>query len=826
MTQPLRLLILPLLIAASLALSGCKSAEEKAEDYYQSGLALLAKGDEDRAMIEFRNVFQYNGFHKAARKTYADTLVKEGKVQEAYSQYLRLIEQYPATAEVRQTLAEIAIDRGDWTEAERHGRAAITLAPDVPGVQAIKLALDYRAAVLARDETARSKIADAARALLVTLPDNKIARRIVIDRLISGPDQMQALPEIDAALQLDPAALEYHMLKFRLLAQANDVKGAGDELKQMVDLFPDNTEVRGALIGWYMVQKDFDGAEAFLRKLAGDPAGSAEAHLTLVQFLKVARGSDAARAELDKLIAANPGTANAQLYGALRAMIDFEAGKTTEAIAAMEAIVKAAAPSDQTRRIKSMLAHLLDATGNRVGARALVEEILVDDPSNVEALKLRGGWFIADDKPGDAIVDLRAALDQSPRDAAILTLMAGAYERDGSLDLAGEQLARAVEVSGAAADESLRYAQFLLRQGRPQVAETVLVNARQVSPANPALLGALAQYYLGQSQWSQAQEVVDALKALNLPEQAKAGVQALQAAVLAGQNRVEDSVALLQTQAATGEQANAAVAMIVQTQIRSGKLAEARSYLDGVLAKTPDDKGLRLLSAGLDARMGRPAVAEATYRALIAGDPGADIPVRLLYGQLLAQGKTAAATAVLEAGLLAAPKSPDLRWMKAGELERGGKIAEAIAVYEGLYAEDSGNTVVANNLASLITAHYDDDASLARAEAIARRLRELEVPAFQDTYGWIAFRRGNLDEALSHLEPAAKGLPQDVLTQFHLGMLYDKMGRSADAIAQFERVLSLSGQGDMSGIQPQLATARQALDRLKAAAPATGSTSP
>ena len=128
---------------------------------------------------------------------------------------------------------------------------AITLAPDVPGVQAIKLALDYRAAVLARDETARSKIADAAKTLLVTLPDNKIARRIVIDRLISGPDQMQALPEIDAALQLDPAALEYHMLKFRLLAQANDVKGAGDELKQMVDLFPDNTEVRGALIGWY-----------------------------------------------------------------------------------------------------------------------------------------------------------------------------------------------------------------------------------------------------------------------------------------------------------------------------------------------------------------------------------------------------------------------------------------------------------------------------------------------------------------------------------------------------------------------------------------------
>ncbi|MEO6301399.1 MAG: tetratricopeptide repeat protein, partial [Paracoccaceae bacterium] len=569
-----------------------------------------------------------------------------------------------------------------------------------------------------------------------------------------------------------------------------------------------------------MVQKDYDGAEGFLRKLAGDLTGPVEAHLTLVQFLKVARGTDAARAELDGLIAANGSNANAQLYGAMRATFDFDAGKTTVAITAIQDIVKAAEPSDQTRRIKSMLARMQDATGNRVGARALVEEILAEDPNNVDALKLRGGWFTADDKPGDAIVDLRAALDQSPRDPEILTLMADAYERDGSLDLAGEQLARAVEVSGAAADESLRYAKFLLRQGSPHVAETVLANARQVSPANPAILSALAQFYIGQSEWPQAQEATDVLQNLDLPDNAKAGVQALKAAIMAGQNRVDDSVALLQNEVDTSDQATAAVAMIVRTKIKEGKLDEARTYLDGALAKTPDDKGLRLLSASLDAQMGKTDAAETTYRAMIAADPTSDIPVRQLYTQLIALGKVGPATAVLDAGLTALPKSPDLRWIKAGELERDGKIDDAIAVYEGLYAEDSSNTVVANNLASLITAHHDDDASLARAEAIARRLRELDVPAFQDTYGWIAFRRGNLDEALSHLEPAAKGLPNDVLTQFHLGMLYDKMGRSADAVRQFELVQTLTAKGDPSGIQQQLEITKQALDRLKATAPA------
>ena len=71
-----------------------------------------------------------------------------------------------------------------------------------------------------------------------------------------------------------------------------------------------------------------------------------------------------------------------------------------------------------------MLAQMLSATGNAVGARARIEEVLAEDPTNVEALKMRAAWLIDEDKPGDAIVDLRAALDQAPRDAAILTLMA------------------------------------------------------------------------------------------------------------------------------------------------------------------------------------------------------------------------------------------------------------------------------------------------------------------------------------------------------------------------------------------------------------------
>ena len=46
----------------------------------------------------------------------------------------------------------------------------------------------------------------------------------------------------------------------------------------------------------------------------------------------------------------------------------------------------------------------------------------------------------------------------------------------------------------------------------------------------------------------------------------------------------------------------------------------------------------------------------------------------------------------------------------------------------------------------------------------------MDVPAFQDTYGWIEARRGNYVEALTYLRPAAAGLADDPLAQYHFGL--------------------------------------------------------
>ncbi|MBP1804934.1 tetratricopeptide repeat protein [Rubellimicrobium aerolatum] len=803
--------ILAAALSSVLVLSGCESQEDKAERFYRSALALIEQGDEDRALVELRNVFDNDGFHQEARMAYADINLRRGNVTEAYRHYLLLAEQYPDLGEVRLTLAELAIEQGNWDEAERHGAEALRLLPDDLRAQAVDLALRYHGAVMAGDEARQEEVARQARILLAAHDELGIARRVVIHRLVSGPNPVDAVPVIDRALQDDPDSLDLHMTKFRALVAAEDMDGTGAQLREMYRLFPDNEEVRSSLVRWHLIQGDSAGAEALLRELAGDPTGATGGFVTLIDFIRAARGADAARAEIESLVKANEGTANADLYRTLLAGLDYEAGKADEAVAAIEAVLETAPDSDQTRRIKTTLARMLSDMGNRVGARQRVEEVLEVDQGNVDALKLRAAWAIDEDRPGDAIVDLRTALSQEPRDIEVLTLMAEAHQRDGDLDLAGERLSAAAEVSNFAVEPSLRYAEFLLAQGQATAAETVLSDSRAANPASVEVALRLGQLWLGQNNLPGVEQVAAQLDAIG-SDAAKDAAQRLRAGLAFSSNRTEDGLEMLRTLADQGGGAED-VARAVSAMLRTGSAEEARDFLDQRLSDSPDDFDLRLLDAGLMASEDRIDESEALLRELIALDPTSERATMQLYTLLARTNRAEEATAVLDAGLAASPGSQQLSWMKAAELERSGDIDGAIAIYQSMYDANSFNVVVANNLASLLSQRASSAEDLDRAFAIAKRLEDSREPALMDTYGWILAQRGQHAEALPYLEGAAESLGEDPVVSFHLGMTYHALGRTEEARAALTRALDLAGDRPI----PQMATARETLAALPAA---------
>lgn len=798
--------------SAMLVLAACESSEERAEQFYQDGLELLAEGDVDRAIVSFRNVFRFDGEHFEARKELAEALHDSGKSREGYSQYLRLAEQYPDNAFVRQRLTYMALLAQSWEEADRHGRRALALAPDAEINPQILVSLEYRAAALAEDAPRREALAQQAASLVADDPSDILSRRIVIAHAVAENRPNTVIEAVEPAIEQYPDDIGYYVLKLRALSTLQDEAGIEAQLQEMYKKFPENEDIQRSLVGFYLQRQDFAGAEAFLRDLAGPETGDPDGFIPVIQLIERAKSRDDAKIEIQRLVDVNvENPENVMFFRALLAGYDFEDGAQDKAISDLQALVGDAPSSDLTRRVKNTLANMLLRTGNQVGARALAEEILAEDTSNVAALKLRAQLLIDGDKPDDAIIDLRRALDQSPRDVETLLLLAAAHERNGNIESQGERLAIAVDVSNAGARESLLYSNFLLRQSRVEAARSVLADARNQNPRNVEILSQLARLALADNALGLVRGIIADLE--RIPEDPRAAeiAVALQSAVLLQQDRADEGLALLQEQAGTGGENTGAVFAVIQAQLRSGRIDEARNYLEGLLAESPDDDNLRLINAALYVAEGDPDRSEQILRDMIAGNPNQQTAIGQLYVQLRRSGRVDDARNVLTAGLQDNPDGARLLQYQAGELEAMGDIEGAIAIYEDLYERNSGNVTVANNLASLLSTFRLDAEGLERAAAVARRLRGTDIPAFQDTFGWISYRQENYTEALEYLLPASQGLPSNPLVQYHLGMTYIALGQPENARPLLERALELAGPDT---ILPQMATAREQLEQL------------
>ena len=789
--------------------AACESSEERAEEHFQEGVDLLEAGDVDRALVEFRNVFRLDSTHREARRLYAQAEIDRGNVQQGYSQYLRLVEQHPDDLDARRELTRLALQRGQWEEVERHSPVLIEADAGDAVARLADISLRYRTAVQEEDAAMRAEAVEEARALREELPDSLLISELLADHYTREGRREDALDELDRAIEQTDDPRRLYLMRLALLQEMGDFDAVESTLVDMVELYPDDAEIGATLVRWYLSRDRLKDAETFLRQRA-ETGGSAE-KVDLVRFLQEFRDRDAAIAELDRLLAEDQ--ENETLYRSLRAGLSFEAGQREEAIAELQSIVDAAAEdTDQIRNVKVALAQMLEQTGNSVGARALVEDVLTADPNHTEAVKMQARWLIEADETDEAILALRSALEQSPRDASLMTLMAQAYERSGNRALMAEMLSLAVEVSNRAPAETARFARYLLSDDKVDAAERALVDSLRLNPGNLELLQLLGSIHVEQNDWPRANQVVDTLASLDA-EGASAAANSLRARVLAGQGRNDEVVGFLEQMIESGEAGFGAQVAIVRTHIESGDLDAAREHVESRLAGDPDNPTLRFLKGAVLEASGNREEAEAIFTELTEENPEAVLVWRALYLLQRREGRPDDAAATLERALEANPQSPDLLWMKASALQAAGDLEGALDIYSRMYEQDSSAPIIANNYASLLTLLRNDEESIDRAYAVARRLQGSTVPAFQDTFGWIAYLRGDYEAAIEHLEPAAEALTQDPTVQYHAALAYEAAGRSDDAIEALRRAIELANDGSAL---PQLEDARQKLAELEA----------
>jgi tetratricopeptide (TPR) repeat protein len=766
--------LLPLVL-----LSGCGSPEQRSQDNFDKGMALLQKGDDLNARVALATSLKFNSNRVEAWRALAGINERLKDYAGLFQDLRRIVELDRNDIDTRLRLARIMV-------ANNGNDAALKLLEGAnEGDQSRADIHAIRAAALLRTNDPTGAVKEAEQAIKLQ-PDNLEATLVLASDQSSRGDVNGALHRLDALpaeARNDPRV---SALKVTLYGRKGDLPQTEATLKTLIGTKP---EYQTQLVQLYIAERKFDDAERELRAIAAANPSDSKAGLDVVRFLASFRNANAAKDELEARI-----KAGGDIFPYQMTLVDLSylQGNYADAMSALNSIINTPGSPDHVLAAKVKMAEIAINRKDPSVAEPIIAEVLQKDSRNTGALKLRAIVHMQQRQFDGAIADLREALNNQPKSAELLLLMASAYQLSGKPELAERQYSDAVKSAEWAPGVSLQYVSYLRNKGDLPQAEQVLVETISHNPRNVQLLATLAQLRLARKNWAGALAVADAVRANG--DNAAVADQ-IKAAALAGQNNLDPNIAALEAAHASAPDAVQPVVSLVAAYTRANTPDKAEGLLRDMLKKNPSNAPLLVMLGQTQATAGKVAEAQSSFKDAIAQSPKDEGAYTALSNFYLAQKNFAEAGNILQAGLKERPDSMNLRLAWAGLLISKGDTDGAIAAYEAILKDQPNSPLAANNLASLLIDNRSDKASLDRAATLADVLKASSVPQFQDTVGWIQFKRGNTADATRILEDVAKQASSLAVVHYHLGMSYAAAGQATQAAEQFKTALNLEPDG-------------------------------
>jgi tetratricopeptide (TPR) repeat protein len=774
------------LVIALLMLVGCSSPQERAKGYYEHGLQLLAAHDNKRAEIEFRNAVQYDRKLLPAWQSLA-------KVEELTHNWGALVGALRGVVDLdpndmasRVKLARLLLLAGNVDEALRIVNAATPPNDQNSDLLALKATILFKL-----NDTAGA--AREAHAALKVDPNNAGALFVLAGDRFARGDAQGALQILNSPAMASKSDVGVDLFKLRIFEKTQDLRQAETLLHRLIELYPKQIGFKRELIRLYLVQHRNDDAEKQQRAIIAADPNNVRDQLDLVRLLNTTKGAAAARAQLDTLIKAG---GNVFPYQVALAQFEFAQGELPQSAALLKSLIADPKNSaDQVRTAQLALAEIYVNKNQLNDADAIVSDILNKDARNTNGLKLRAAIRMQRGQLESAISDLRQALNDQPQAVDLMQMLAVAYERSGSIDLAETEYSEAMRVSNFNPPIGLSYVAFLRRRGSLARAEDVLTALATRWPKDVNVLTALGQVRLARQEWPGAQEVAETIKRLgtNAPV-----ADELLGAALAGGNKFNDSITAFQNAYDAAPTAVQPMYALVRAYLAAQKPDQAIAFLQSVLKASPANAEAYVLLGSVQLAEKQPLQAQQSFMMAIQKQPKDAVGYRALTNFYILQKDYDAALKTTNDGLKEQPSSAGLHLALADVLERKGDYEGAITQYENLIKQDPGSIIVANDLASLLSDHRTDKASLDHAKELAASLQKSPVPQFKDTLGWADYRQGDYQAALALIQAAALALPNVALIRYHLGMTYAAVGQTGNAAKEFDAAMSHAPEPDLA----------------------------
>lgn len=649
-----------------------------------------------------------------------------------------------------------------------------------------------------------------------TVDPKHAASQVKLAQLMALQANPEVVREAERRAQAVMAASQGNVDAISTLALAEmrlgETVSAEGHLKEALAQFPKEL-VPAVLMASLKIQgKDFNGAEAILKKLVEQAPKSVNAHLALEKFyrdmgrstdaevwavrgleidpknapllidlasIQMSMGQKAQAEQTYRRLSLLPDKASRSLL----AVFLFGDGRREEAITELKRLVKA---DPEDRAVRTQLISAFLATHRVPEATAVLTEALMRNPQDVDALLQRSQIFLLENKTSAAETDLNNVLRFRPDSAQAHYILARVRQLQGAILNQRRELTRGLELDPTLLVARIDLAESLIKAGDPKAALDLMNAApdRQRDQIPVIVQRNWALWGVG-----------------DLPEMRKGVERGL------GLARTSDLLlqhALLQIRAhdlnggrSTIEAALKlnpedvrALEVLVGTYVAVKQPQVALEKVKQYAAERPNSAVLQQFLGMAMASNGRLSEARSAFEAAKSAD-SSNLGAEFSLAQLdLTEGKLDSARNRLSGVLSANPGSLDARLLLGMVEEVVGNYETAISNYRKVLESESRNLFALNNLAYRLANRPNQQFD----EALKYAQEALELspnnPAIQDTIGWVYYRKGLYKNAIPHLTSAAAGGKVPV-RMYHLTLAYLKLGDEKRARQTFDQAFRL-----------------------------------
>lgn len=756
------ILLCALVVALSVATTGCKNAEASKAEHQKRGEAFLKERKFQEASIEFRNAIQLDDTFAAAHWGLAQAYEGLERWQEAFDEMKRAADLDPNNLPVRVRLGNYYLLGKQTAEAERYAKEVLQKDPN--NIEGHIL----MGGVLYAQGNKDAALASLKRAIEID-PKRVESYLSLAQFYVTVKDAAKAEEAYKQAISINSASALAHVEYGKFLVQANRMNEAEPEFRRAVEAEPTNRDARQALATFYVVTKQMDKAEEAYKALAEVEKDRPEGRAALADFYS-------------------------------------STGRYDDAIRIYQEIINA---TPEYVKGRYRIGEMMLMRGEIKGATAQIDEVLKANPRDMQALMLRARVRLQTATPKDlkdAIEDLKEVLKQEPNSRAGLYFMAEANFRAQQLEQARIYAAELERYHPDYLPAKLIQAQISLLSGDNKNAlarsSELLERIEKSGPdrnISPQLLAELrlkahvtrgsAQLNLGNMQAARADYEAARDQAPNAP-----GVYTNLAALALREKKQDEAVSLYERALAIDNANFDALNGLINLYVSQQRIDQAHARVDQALTAQPNYAALHYLKAQVYGFERNAAGAEGELRRTLEIEPNY-LPAYFALGALFVnmnrqEQAIAEYRKILE-------KRPDdaATYTLIGMLEDSRQNYDAAAEnYRKALELDQNSVIAANNLAWLYATRGmgNLDEAVRLAQQIVQKYPDQN--GFADTLGWVYYKKNLYAAAVEQLKKVVARDQTSATYNFHLGMALAGSGDKAGARRALEQALRL-GEG-------------------------------